>query len=199
MGQAPAHRHLHRTIHRLPARAEGVRHLLPRQQLGPRCQKPLVGPRQLALAFGPRQPLYLHPATWAVDTPRRVQKKHPQRPQRHELIATLRQTVITGAGLVATRADRPTVGPLVHRHLQGRTLAVAKTHGAVNKRLVPLDAIKDSLNLHPDLTSRVDGSFPNSSISADGSGCTSFSQGKCPHLAQTLPRAVAGRAGASYD
>ena len=155
MGQTPAHRHLHRTIHRLPARAERVRHLLPRQQLGPRRQKPLVAPRQLALAFGPGQPLHLHAATPAVDSPGGVEQKHPQCPQRHELIATLRQTVVARSGLAATGAQRPTIGPLVHRHLQDRAsallVAVTKTHRAVNKRLVPLDAIEDSLQLHPDL------------------------------------------------
>jgi hypothetical protein len=45
-----------------------------------RRQEPLVGPRQVALAIGPRQTLDLHAATRASDAPRSVQQKHHQRP-----------------------------------------------------------------------------------------------------------------------
>src|SRR6202042_2598409 len=50
---------------------------------------------------------------------------------------------------IAARADGAAVGSLTHFNLEGRALVVGKTNRPVDERLVSLDAIEDSLQLHP--------------------------------------------------
>src|SRR5262249_26810629 len=133
----------------------------------------------------------LGPAGGAAAPPGGVHQEHPQGPQRHELEAPLRQAVVTRALATAARADRPAVGTGMHRHFQVRASRAGKAHGAVDKRLMPLDTSEDRLELPPGPPSGLDGSFPNSSISGDGSGCTFFSsrpaaQRRTPHATRPL-------------
>jgi hypothetical protein len=150
VGKAPFDRVFYGATHVVPYRVAGVSRLLPRQPLGQAGQEPAVTCRELTLAFAPRHPLDRHAALWAVYPPHRVNEEHRDVPEWNELESARFKPVIAGPLLAAARADRPAVGPgrdidldlLVNRIVDEADVLVDET-------LVPLDAVENTLEMHP--------------------------------------------------
>ena len=102
------------------------------------------------LAHRPGHPLDPDPAARAIHPPRGVPQKHLDPPQRHELEAARRQTIVARPRGTTHRAYRAAVGPGLHLDLQDRLpCALGPTHRGVHKGFELLYSIQDSLQLHP--------------------------------------------------
>ena len=103
----------------------------------------------MILAVAPGNLFYLHAALRTVYAPHRVDKVHRDLPQRHELEPSLGKTIVARCRLAAARTNRPTVGPRLDRNLdRGLGQGIDPSCFLVNERLVPLDEIEDSFQLH---------------------------------------------------
>jgi len=104
----------------------------------------------MLLALAPRHPLDGHAACRAIDPPHRVDEEHRDVPERHELEPSRRKPVVSRPLLAASRADRPAVGPGLDVDLEFRLdQAVHEADPRVDERLVPLDAVENTLEMHP--------------------------------------------------
>jgi len=147
--QTPRHRMFYRAKHVLPRRAKGLGHPFPGKALCPAGQKPAIGRRQRMLAVAPGNLLHLHATSRAFDPTHRVDKVDGDPPQRDVLEPTLGQAVVPRRSLAAARTSCPAVGPRLDRNLDGGLgLGIGPSRFLVHERLVPLDMIEDSFQLH---------------------------------------------------
>src|SRR5271166_2011056 len=150
MGQTPRNRVFYRTKHVFPTDSKGIRHILPAEPFRPAGKEPAEGRRQRTFSFGPRHLLHRHAALRAVHPPHRVDEEHGNLPERHKLEPPPRQPVVARSLAATTGTDRSAVGPRLDRHLDRQPGCFFRPLGfSVNKRLVSLDAIEDTLQLHP--------------------------------------------------
>src|SRR6266404_847646 len=119
----PVDGHFHRAKHTLPAGFESPRDLLPAQQLGPTGQKPGEALRQRTLAQRPRHVFHADPTVSALDPSGRIDEESRQAPQRHELKASLGQSVIPARRFLAPRALAPRALALAQLNFNSRDLA----------------------------------------------------------------------------
>ena len=173
MRQAPLHGHRDGSEHVVPGGVKRLGHRRPAQPPGPDGQKPRVGRRELVLALGPGNGLDSHAASATLHAVSGVQKEDGEAPQGHELEAPRRQRVVARAGLLTPRAARPAMGPRAQFDLEVQPSGLfAEPDGTVHEPGLLLEAIQDSLHLHPvlDLLSKLAGwRFPSSQRS--GTGC----------------------------
>src|SRR6202035_4255010 len=99
---------------------------------------------------GPGNVLDHHAAGRTINAAQGIHEHHGDLPQRHELKTPQRQAIIARPWLSAARADRPAVGSRVDRHFDRRSSVAGPPRISINERLVMLDAIEDSLQLHPE-------------------------------------------------
>ena len=151
MDDAPQNGAFYSSKHVVPCRVEGDSCLLPRQAIRPSSEEPAVSRRQMLLALSPLHALDGRTALRAIDTPQGLDEEHRDVPQRHELEPPRREPVVAGPLLAAPRADRPATGPRLDLDLDAGlcTTSLNKRRLRVDKRLVRLDAIENSLELHP--------------------------------------------------
>ncbi len=106
---------------------------------------------------------------------RRVHEKHRHLPQRNELEPPRRQPVVPGPNLAAARTNRTAVGPRSDMDFNRRTLGVLdQVLFPEHEGLVPLDAIEDSLKLHPEVPPTDGFSITKPILPENPSGCTFF-------------------------
>src|SRR6516162_1452441 len=148
--QTPPHHPLHRVKDLFPGGVKDRGHLAPGKASRPESQELYIGRRQRVLAGGPGHGFHSHPASLAVYPPRGIHEKHRNPPQGHELKIPSRQSVITWARSLTPRADRTGVGARAYAHPQTRPLTVLSPyHLFIDKRLVLLNSIQNTLQLHP--------------------------------------------------
>ncbi len=184
--QAPLDGVPHRVADVFPGGAEDRSHLLPGEPPGPARQKPLIGYGQPRLAGRPRNAFHHHATTWTVDTPQGIGPYHGDLPQRHELEAPGRQPIVAGSSLPAARADRPAIGPWFDRHFDGPPGAICPAWFSIHERLVTLDVIEDSLELHPESALALM-KLGNSIVAARRSGCICFGTPRVSPARTTAP------------
>ena len=134
---------------------EGHGNAFPREPPSPASQEPTIGCRQLVLAVAPGNLLHLHTTPWTLDAPHRVHEEHRDLPERHRAPPagwsepSLGQSVVAGSRLAAARADCPAIRTWLDRNLDRRLgCGIDPACFLVNERLVPLDVIEDSFQLH---------------------------------------------------
>ncbi len=99
--EAPIHKPLHGSIHRLPTRCERPGCLSPRQTSRPGCQKAHHRHRHGSLANAPGHLLNNDSILRTVHSAHRIEQYGRDSPQRHEIPGTRRQLVIARAGFEA--------------------------------------------------------------------------------------------------
>jgi len=157
VGQAPGHGLAHGPVDRVPAGPKPRGHLLPAQPSGPVGQKPRIGRRDGALALRPRNPLDADPATRAEHSAHRVDEEDPNPPERDELEAPLRQPVVARSPPTAAGALGPAVRTGSNSDLELWNITLPQAHLTVDERRLLLNAVQDSLELHPASVPRLDG------------------------------------------
>ena len=178
--QAPLDHPFHGSEDLLPSRAEGNGGFFPRKPLGPGSKILHVGFRHRAFAVRPRNLFDLHAAPRAVDPAQGIGEKDGDIPQRHKLKHPRRQGVVTRPWTVTARANRFAVDPGQDLDQQYQVIALIQpVDVSINKRLELLDPIQNSLELHPDLLSRI-GYFSQSNPIQD------WGQDALPHFSPLL-------------
>ncbi|MFA5515054.1 MAG: hypothetical protein WDA20_02085 [Desulfuromonadales bacterium] len=129
---------------------EDIGDLFPGQTLCPLGEKPGIGGCQVVLPVSPRNPLHFDAASRAIDTPHGIEEKDGDAPQRNELKAPDLQSVIAGARIAASRANRAT--SLARSNFdfkeQSRGL-LNQPNGAEHKAMMKLSPIQYRLEQHP--------------------------------------------------
>jgi hypothetical protein len=110
---------LDRVTDPVPGGVERLGGFLPGKLARPSGQPQHVSFGGMVLAVAPRKFLRHHTASAAFDASPAVEKKHQKTPERDELEAPLRQTIITRHRLVAPRAHRLGALARPHRYLDG--------------------------------------------------------------------------------
>ena len=147
MRQTPFHEPLDRTVNGLPT---GLKHqggFPPGQPPRPAGQKDHHRGRHRSFTLAPGNMLNAHAVNGAFHPPRRVEKQHPNPPQRRERPVPLRQQVIARTNLQALSTFAP--NPLVrfNPHLDPlRTPRAPQTNAAVNESNKALNSVQKRLN-----------------------------------------------------
>src|SRR5487761_1554684 len=133
-----------------PGGLKDPRHLRPGKASRPHSQELHVGDCQGVRACRPGHRFHFHPTPLAVHAPQGVDKKHRDPPQGHKLKFPNRQGVIARTGSLTSRTDRTGVGARPQRHAQTQRLTrISPFHAFIDKRLVFLNPIQNTLQLHP--------------------------------------------------
>ena len=159
MHKPPLDRHLHRTNDTVPTGMKYLGNLLPAQPFRPSGEEPGVGGGEVTFPLRPRQPLNLHATVRTVNPARGIEEENQNPPQRDELETPLPQSVIAGASMPAPRTDCQLAALGTKRYFQSKHSGYRAPFACIiDKTWLFLDAIQDSLYLHPVLPS-LPGSF----------------------------------------
>src|SRR5215470_11824521 len=148
--QTPVHHPLHRVKDLFPGGVKDRGHLAPGKASRPQSQELHIGRGQRVLAGGPGYSFHLYPTALAVHPAQGINEENRHPPQGYELKIPNRQRVIAWARSLTPRADRTRVGARPYAHPQTRPPTVLSPfHPFIDKRLVLLNSIQNTLQLHP--------------------------------------------------
>jgi hypothetical protein len=151
MCQTPRHCVFYRAKHMLPGRPKDPCHVLPREPPGPLRQEPFVAGRQRTLPLRPRHPFHFHPALGTINASHPVDQVHRHPPQGYVLkTPRLLHSIVSRPRVAATGTNRPPVAASLDVDFDGQLPVLLQNSViSVDKGLVPINAIEDSLKEHP--------------------------------------------------
>ena len=147
---SPGQRHRYGAKNRIPRRVERSRDLGPAQALGPRGKEPRIRIGDSPFACDPRQRFDTNPTDGTGHAAQGIEEKDRNAPHGNKLEAASGQAVVAWPRTLATGALWAPVGPVPDLDIETRSpVDFAPTRSPVDERVVLLDTIQDSLELHP--------------------------------------------------